>query len=299
MKRMWLLAVFVASPLYANPEITVDLPGGATMDFLWVEPGTFLMGTTEEQEQLLRGKGMWDSRSEDEQPQHEVTISQGFWLGKYEITQAQWEAVMESPPGLGNGPPREIPMGLCPSCSATSITWGDAQGFIHTLNEAAGDSLYRLPTEAEWEYAARAGTTTLWGFGDDEGQLVEYAWWYDNRPGTSAGEVGLKLPNPWGFYDMHGNAMEWVQDSYGPYSADSQTDPLQSIPLTEWRSSWRTMRAGSVQHWPSWTRSGFRFGMAWWTHSDWLGARLLRMDPPPTAVSPESWGQLKSRQQAE
>ena len=283
------------------------------MEFVWIEPGAFVMGTTEEQEDLLRGRGQWTEgreslgfldpaygdAKEDEQPAHQVSLTRGYYIGRLEITRAQWEAVMKTPPGLGNGPPREIPMGQCPSCSASSITWRDVQAFIHALNEAAGDSLYRLPTEAEWEYAARAGTTTLWSFGDDPELLAEHAWWFDNHQSWALGEGGLKQPNPWGLYDMHGNAMEWVQDWYGSYAANLAVDPEQTTAPTEpsWRTSHRIVRGGSIQHWPDWTRSAFRMGLPWWTHSEWLGARLVRMDRPATALTPQTWGQVKAQQQ--
>ncbi|MSR83584.1 MAG: formylglycine-generating enzyme family protein [Candidatus Latescibacteria bacterium] len=107
-------------------------------------------------------------------------------------------------------------------------SWDNLQVFIHRLNVAAGNSLYRLPAEAEWEYVCRAGTTTRWSFGNDESLLGNYAWYTVNA--WDAGEqyahqAGGKLPNPWGLYDVHGNVWEWVQDRHGGYSSSSQTDP--------------------------------------------------------------------------
>ena len=124
--------------------------------------------TSEQTSPSVWDKGMWNEVwfRESEKPAHEVTISQGFWLATYETTQAQWEAVMETTPWVGQDRVQGNP-----NHPAVYISWEDVHGFIHRLNEAVGDSLYRLPPEAAWEYACRAGTTTLWSFGDDESQL--------------------------------------------------------------------------------------------------------------------------------
>ena len=203
---------------------TFVLPGGANMEFVWIEPGTFTMGTTEEQKQLLQSKGMWESPwNDEEQPAHQVTISRGFYLGIYEITQEQWESVMGTRPWEWEG--RRYPESG-PNYSAI-FTWYDAQEFIQRLNQAEGGSAYRLPTEAEWEYACKAGTTTLWPFGNDESQLGNYAHVW--TPGQSyLPTVGTKWPNPWGLYDMHGLRYEWCQDWFGVYTSGHQTDPTGS-----------------------------------------------------------------------
>ena len=146
-------------------ELRAELPGGAAMEFVWIEPGIFSMGAVPGE------KG----RSSDEGPQHEVEIPQGFYLGSYEITQGQWAAVMGTRPWAG-----EVYALDQPECPAVLISWLDVHEFIHQLNEAVGDSLYRLPTEAEWEYACRAGTTTRWSFGNAESELTAYAWFYEN-----------------------------------------------------------------------------------------------------------------------
>ena len=133
--------------------------------------GVFQMGSPDSEE------GHRDS----EGPVHEVEISRGFWLGKYEVTQGQWEAVMEETPWSGRSGVRENS-----SHPAVYISWDDVHAFIGRLNDAAGDSLYRLPMEAEWEYACRAGTSTRWSFGNDESDLTDYAWYEDNA--EDAGE---------------------------------------------------------------------------------------------------------------
>ena len=239
----------------ANPrrEITVELPGGAKMAMVWVEPGSFMMGTTEEQEQHLRRKGMWDKWNENEQPAHEVTISQGFYLGKYEITQGQWKAVMGGRPWAGKANVQEDP-----NHPAVYISWNDLQGFSRRLNSKAGEELYRLPAEAEWEYACRAGTTTLWSFGDDEKQLKNHAWYYDNtwKEGEKyAHAVGKKQPNPWGLYDMHGNVYQWCADWHqrNYYQESPPADPT-----CETASYHRVIRGGCFDDAPSNCRTTYR-----------------------------------------
>ncbi len=204
----------------------IDLfPGDASMTFVWIAPGVFQMGSGSPAEgeiseefwlpDALGGLQWGDLRV------HEVEISEGFWLGQYEVTQGQWEAVMGTTPWSGKRYVRENP-----SHPAIYISWDDVQSFIGRLNEAAGDSLYRLPSEAEWEYACRAGTSTLWSFGDDEHHLTDYAWYRDNAE-YDARAVGLKRPNPWGLYDMHGNVWEWVQDWFDVdyYKSSPRVDP--------------------------------------------------------------------------
>ena len=157
--------------------------------------------------------------------QHQITLTRGFYLGKYEVTRGQWESAMGTAPwdslsGTPDGP----------NYPANNITWDDAQQFIRQLNTAAGDSLYRLPTEAEWEYACRAGTTSDWWFSDDEHDLGAYAWYRANAWNVGEGyphEVGQKLPNPWGLHDMYGNVKEYCQDYFSPtyYAESPPVDP--------------------------------------------------------------------------
>jgi formylglycine-generating enzyme required for sulfatase activity len=242
---------------YANQEISVDLPGGATMEMVWIEPGTFMMGSPAGEV----------GRSPDEGPQHQVTLSKGFYLGTYEITQGQWSAVMGRGPWSGDDKVPESP-----DIPATFLSWNDLQGFVHTLNVETGDSLYRLPTEAEWEYACRAGTKTRWSFGDEESQLGAYGWYKANAVGEQYGHaVGTKKPNPWGLFDLNGNVTEWCQDWYGAYSGSSQTDP--PGPAT---GSYRVKRGGFFGDDAQGTRSAFRyFGSPGYRDSS-LGARLLK-----------------------
>ena len=168
------------------------------------------------------------SQCDHEGPVHEVELSEGFWLGKYEVTQGQWEAVMGETPWSG----RSDMSGKDSDYPAVYISWDDVQAFIGRLNAAAGDSLYRLPSEAEWEYACRAGTNTRWSFGDDESDLTYYAWYYDNAHAwleRYGHKVGMLLPNPWGLHDMHGNVKEWVQDGLISYNQFASVGPLGAI----------------------------------------------------------------------
>ena len=193
--------------------LVVGLPGGATMEMVWIEPGTFMMGSPSTE----------SGRDSDEGPQHEVRISMGFYLGKYEVTQQQWESVMGTRPWSGESYAK-----VNPSHAVSYVSWDDAQAFIRKLNQSSGRNKYRLPTEAEWEYGCRAGTTTRYSFGGSGSPLGQYAW-YDRNAWDAgekyAHEVGTKLPNPWGLHDMHGNVWEWCQDWYGNYSSGAQTDP--------------------------------------------------------------------------
>ena len=245
----------------SGKETTIDLPGGATMEMVLIEPGSFRMGSSASEV----------GHNSDESPLRTVTISKGFYLGKYEVTQAQWESVIGTSPWFGQS---YVQSNL--AHPAVYISWEDAQEFIHQLNVAAGDSLYRLPTEAEWEYACRAGTNTPWSFGDDESQLGEYAWYKGNTSNVNevyAHAVGTKLPNPWGLHDMHGNVYEWVQDWYGNYSSDVQVDPTGPA-----SGSYRVSRGGGFINGARYTRSPFRFSSTPSYRSGYIGVRLLRTE---------------------
>ena len=201
-------------------------PNCLGMAFVPVPAGTFIMGAAAHDAYALD----W------ERPQREVTISRPFLLGKYPVTQAQWQAVMgENPSGhTGDALPVD------------NITWEEAQEFIQRLNakeEKTGQGgkirHYRLPTEAEWEYACRAGATGMFCCGDDEAALGEYACYSANSDGTPQ-PVGEKKPNAWGLYDMHGNVEEWVQDWMDGYMVRAVTDPK-----GPGEGKWRVYRGGA------------------------------------------------------
>lgn len=170
------------------------------MEFILIPPGEFTMGAEE---------------SLSVRPPHNVTIRQPFYLGKYEVTQSQWTAILNANPSHFRGDP------LLP---VENISWEDAQEFIRQLNLREGSDRYRLPTEAEWEYAARSCANTVYSFGNDSNQLSSYAW-YDGNAGQRTHAVGLMPPNLWGLYDMHGNVWEWCQDWYGDYPSKAIVDP--------------------------------------------------------------------------
>jgi formylglycine-generating enzyme required for sulfatase activity len=231
---------------------------------VWIEPGTFMMGSPEDEV----------GRDDDEGPQHEVTITQGFYLGRYELTQEQWTSVMGTTPWSGQDYVQERA-----SNPAAFISWDDIQAFIGVLNETEGSEVYRLPTEAEWEYVCRAGTTTLWSFGDDESVLGEYAWYGVNARNVGeeyAHAVGTKLPNPWGLYDMHGNVHEWCHDWYSDtyYSESPSEDPPGSV-----TGSSRVFRGGSFYHHVGYARSAGRDHRTPGLRDGSVGARLVRQEP--------------------
>lgn len=203
-----LLVAKKEEPKKKEPEKTFTNSIG--IEFVLIPAGKFIMGSPPDE----------FDRDSDEGPQHEVEITRPFYLGIYEVTQAQWWAVM------GNNPSDFKNCG--DDCPVDYVSWNDVQKFIRKLNSMEKTDKYRLPTEAEWEYACRAGTQSAYCFGNDINQLGEYAWVnkigeLDSDRGTHP--VGKKRPNAWGLYDMHGNVAEWCQDWYGEYSPHLKIDP--------------------------------------------------------------------------
>ena len=188
---------------------TVVLPGGVQLEFVYIPPGKFLMGSSMQELE----------RHGDEGPVRQVVISKGFYMSKYEVTQGQWLAVMNNNPSVMNEKSnwKRHP--------ADNVSWNDCNTFISKINEL-GLGTFRMPTEAEWEYACRAGTTSRYYWGNDttDYQVHEYAWAFSKAEGISH-PVGLKKPNNWGLYDMSGNVWEWCSDWRGPYRADRLIDP--------------------------------------------------------------------------
>lgn len=186
------------SPRTPTRRIVVTLDGAKTIrfEFVRIPAGRFRMGP---------GRGSID-----------VRISRPFWLQTTEVTQRQWIELMGANPSETVGD--EVPVG--------NVSWDDAQGFLEKFSRVARRKA-ELPTEAEWEYAARAGSASRWCFGDDEAQLAEYAWYGAGARGVEDGPqpVAQKKPNRWGLYDMHGNVLEWCADWYGPLPDSPQTDP--------------------------------------------------------------------------
>jgi formylglycine-generating enzyme required for sulfatase activity len=195
------LAASATSAPGSHPAPFTALRNSLGMEFVLLPAGEFLMGS--------------DYYEADERPVHKVILSQPFYLGKYEVTQGQWLDVMGANPSHFKGDPQR---------PVERVSWHMVQEFIRRLNAREGHTAYRLPTEAEWEYAVRAGSTTQYSFGDDESQLQHYAWYAKNDRGTTH-PVGQLKPNAWGLYDMHGNVWEWVEDWRGPYLTGTAIDP--------------------------------------------------------------------------
>ncbi|MBI2952296.1 SUMF1/EgtB/PvdO family nonheme iron enzyme, partial [bacterium] len=243
----------------STKAITVNLPGGTTMEMVWIEPGKFTMGSPSSEV----------GRYDNEGPQREVTITKGFYLGKYELTQGQWQKVMGTAPWVEKN---YVSVPAHPDNPAVFISWDDTQALLKKLNDAELGAGYRLPTEAEWEYAGRAGTTTRWSFGDDESRLKDYAWYGESTLNEFyVHKVGTKLPNPWGLCDMHGNVFEWVQDWYALYAIGAQTDPTGPD-----SGSVHVYRGGNFYFSARIMRSAYRVnGGSSYREGD-LGLRLLR-----------------------
>ena len=204
---------------------------GVSFDMMYVKGGTFIMGATSEQGS--------DAHS-DEKPTHRVTLS-NFYIGKYEVTQALWEAVMGSNPSEWTGD--DLPV--------ERVSWDDCQTFIRKMNALTGKN-FRLPTEAEWELDARAGNNSR-GYKYAGSNNIGDVAWYDNNSGSKTHVVGTKSPNELGIYDMSGNVWEWCQDWYGSYSSASQTNPTGAS-----SGSYRVLRGGCWDFFARDCRSSYR-----------------------------------------
>ena len=227
------------------------------MKFAWIPPGSFVMGSPQAEKQR-----------NDSETQHKVTLTKGFYMGVHLVTQEQWQEVMGKNPSQLTGD-KNLPV--------DTVAWGDCQAFIKKLQEKDPDKkAYRLPTEAEWEYACRAGTTTPFHFGDTISTVQAN---YDGNFAYGAGKKGIcrgkttpvdTFPaNAWGLHDMHGNLWQWCQDWYGDYPKADVTDPKGPE-----KADTRVIRGGTWYFGPSLCRSARRDGFSANNRDRYYGFRL-------------------------
>lgn len=262
------------TPTPSRKVITIQVPGtpdqARAMEMVHLPAGTFMFGSP------INERG----RTDVEWLPHSVTITQDFYMGRYEVTQGQWKAVMGNNPALGYGVGDNYPV--------YNVSWNDCVEFIKNLNKL-GLGYFYLPTEAQWEYACRAETTTRFSFGDalecpDTGEAAcssadRYIWWMGNNtgPGILSGPkiVGLRLPNFWGLYDMHGNMKEWCNDWWElPYERGAQFDPKGPV-----IGSAKVIRGGGWSYELGGCRSAVRSAGGPTGSSNVVGFRLVRMYP--------------------
>ena len=266
------------------------------MRFVRIAPGSFLMGAEKPEDGVANGM-------DNALPRHRVNIGKAFYMARHEVTQAQWEALMGDNPSRNKG--RNHPV--------ENVSYVDVQVFIQRLNQREGTLKYRLPTEAEWEYACRAGTETAWFCGGKPGFLDRYAWvdddvdWAERLPlapgasmsleeflaldeaRTSTHPVGGKKPNPWGLYDMHGNVEEWVADWYDPaYYARSPETDLRGPESGQYRVA----RGGCHGAISRRARSAFRSNGLPTKKSPELGFRIVFTETAGRALAERSQGVL-------
>jgi len=264
----YLLALLHPAKAQAPKEITNSIG----MKLVLIPKGTFMMGSPETE------KG----RQENE-TQHEVTISKDYYLGVYEVTQAQYETVMGKNPSHFQG---AIVGNENADLPVENVSWDDAVEFCKKLSdlpeEKKAGRVYRLPTEAQWENACRAGSKTAYLFDDEEGLLPEYGW-FSRNSSRRTHTVGLLEPNAWGLYDMHGNVWECCSDRYGDYPKGAVSDP--SAPKV---GSIRVFRGGSWRFEAAGCRSAARYGSAPSDRGDGLGFRVALSSQSGIPKSPEA-----------
>lgn len=251
MKRRTILSIIVALMIAASTfAVGVESADKSFMSpamgtaFVLIPPGTFMMG------------------DEHGLSQHPVTISKPFYMQATEVTQGQWQKVMGINPSSFKN--------CGDDCPVENVSWIDAQDFIRKLNQMEGTDKYRLPTEAEWEYACRAGSTMKYSFVGSEGELGDYAW-YDKNSASRTHPVAKKKPNTWGIHDMYGNVWEWCQDGFDDYPSGKVTDP-RGLPAGQHR----VMRGGSWLDNAGILRSAFRGQEYPVVRSHDIGFRLVR-----------------------
>lgn len=244
----------IAPPIHPDQEriLVLDLGNSVTLTLARVSAGTFTMGSPDTEKGFFRG----------EAPQREVTLTKPFYIGIFEVTQEQYEAV------IGTNPSRIVQA----KHPVVNVSKDDAAAFCNRLAEKTGLQV-RLATEAEWEYACRAGSQTRFSFGDNEHELGDHAWYADNSGGNSH-PVGQKKPNRFGLYDMHGNVFEWCSDWYTAdyYGEGHNIDP-KGPEFTRFRPS--VLRGGSYCNSPQRCRSTWRGTLAHSLRDGNIGFRIV------------------------
>ena len=239
----------ISSVSSGNNEISIPVKNGITIDMVKVEAGTFMMGATSEMQKPY----------DDEKPVHQVTLTNNYYMGKYEVTQSLWQAVMSSNPSKFKG--ADLPV--------ERVSWNDCQEFISKLNSMTGRK-FRLPTEAEWEYAARGGKKSRGCQYSGSSNISKVAWYDDGNSGRKTHPVGTKQANELGIYDMTGNVLEWCQDRYSSYLSSSQTNPIGAN-----SGARRVRRGGSWDYAAGYCRSSYRYSDRPDRRNGDLGFRLV------------------------
>jgi formylglycine-generating enzyme required for sulfatase activity len=282
--------------------VPVEITNSIGMKFMLIPPGEFDMGSSEadvakllEQAKTTKQPEWYNTLLRAEAPKHRVRITKPFWLGRHEVTRGQFRRFVEDRDyrtegerdgkggfGFVNGQWKQDPRvtwnwtgGLgseqVDDHPVVNVTWNDVTAFCAWLSQKEGET-WHLPTEAQWEYACRAGTTTAWYSGDNEQALKEDGWFVANA-GHKTHPVGQKSPNAWGLYDMHGNVLEWCQDCYVDryYATSPMADPTGAS-----GGSCRVYRGGGVGGGASYGRASFRYGDGPGLRTYDLGFRLAR-----------------------
>jgi len=274
--RGWIVSLGVVVACCSGPASAVDpdpaIRNVAGMDLRFVPAGSFMMG---------------DDRGDADETPHRVVLTTGYYIGVHEVTNAQWKKVMERSPSRWQDDGRPV----------ERVSWDEAVEFCRRLSELKEEReagrIYRLPTEAEWEYACRAGTTGRYSFGDQEAKPGDYGWFTDNAGAQTHG-VGQKKPNPWGLCDMHGNVWEWCSDRYGHYAPEHAIDPTgdSGAPAGTAVDPARVVRGGAYYLTAGQCRSAFRGRCHPARRNEYLGLRVA-LDPPD--VKPAEGGEKPAK----
>ncbi len=254
----FILAIIGSAFISHAGEVSKTFTNSIGMEFILIPPGNFTMGSSTDEPGRYSGER-----------QHRVNLTKAFYLQTTEVTQGQWKALM------GNNPSSY--RGCGDNCPVEQVSWEDAQQFIQKLNRKELTDKYRFPTEAEWEYACRAGSVAAFSSGAitelecGRDPNLDVAGWYCYNSGNKIHPVALKKPNNWGFYDMHGNVQEWCQDYFAPYPYDEVKDP-KGPPA----GTYKTMRGGIWYSPARDCRSASRFGSAPHYRFLHIGFRLCR-----------------------